>query len=149
MHQLPRRPEQFRAILRNVNDPDLHGGDLLAALREIGRLDLDLVVRDDATDAVLATLVALQGELADLLEAARLWRRDALAHLAALEKSLAAAWPGPAATELLLRVSAARRELAEFDVGLAPCHRLWEEVHRRLSRRTSGDRPKRGRGQTV
>jgi hypothetical protein len=123
--------------------------DLLAELREIGRLDLDLTVRDETTDVALATLVALRGELAVLLEEARLRRREALAHLAALEKSLAASWPGPAATELLLRVAEARRELAEFDVALSPCHGLWEEVHRRLPHRPGGDRAKRNRGQTV
>jgi hypothetical protein len=120
--------------------------ELLAELREIGRLDLDLVVRDETTDAALATLVALREELSVLLEEARRRRRDALAHLSALEKSLAASWPGSAATELLIRVAEARRELAEFDVALAPGHGLWEEVHRRLSRRPTGERPKRGRG---
>jgi hypothetical protein len=119
-------------------DPAGERTDLLQTLREAGRLDLDLLVRDEDTDTALLMLGALEQELLRLLDEARLFRREALGRLVALERSLAAAWPGHAAAELLERVAAARRELAELDAALAPGHRLQDEVHRRTSRRSRG-----------
>jgi hypothetical protein len=115
--------------------------DLLTLLAEVGRLDLDLLVRDVPAAEAVGLLVALREELEAILARAATARAGARGDLADLERDLAAVWPGAAAASLLCRLAEARRSLADLDAALRPAQVLYEEVVRRSSRRASPGQP--------
>lgn len=111
---------------------------LTALLAELGRLELDLLVRDLSAAEALGTLVALREEVEAVLGRAAEARRQDRRELAALEEELGAAWPGAGALEPLRRLAEGRRGLAELDAALRPVLRLHDELQRRSSRRSPG-----------
>lgn len=108
---------------------------LLGLLAELGRLDLDLLVRDQDSDEAIQTLQVLREELEVILERADHGRRGLRTRLAAQERELAGQWPGAAAAESLRRLSQTRRALVELDAALQPAQLLSDELRRRCSRR--------------
>ncbi len=108
---------------------------LLELLAELGRLDLDLLVRDQDADEAIQTLQVLREELEVILERADHGRRGLRTQLAAQERELAGQWPGAAAAESLRRLSQSRRALVELDAALQPAQVLFDELRRRCSRR--------------
>ncbi len=126
--------------MRGVTAPSDESAGLMGLLAELGRLDPDLLVRDQEVSEAVATLQALREELRVILERADGRRRGLRARLAALERELAGVWPGAAAAESLRRLVEVRRELVELDASLQPAQVLFEEVDRRCSRRTAPTR---------
>lgn len=112
--------------------------ELLGLLGEIGRLELDLLVRDQPAALALQTLAALHAELRTLLERATRARRRIRGRLAELERELDRVWPSFRAAEVLRILAGTRRELVELDAALRPSQVLFEEVSRRCSRRDPG-----------
>jgi hypothetical protein len=107
----------------------------MTLLAELGRLELDLLVRDQSADEAVGLLLAMREELEVILERALAARAGARLGLAAHEQDLAATWPGAGAVEPLLRLAEGRRALAELDAALRPVQLLYDELVRRSSRR--------------
>lgn len=142
----------FRQVLTSNHYPShLSGGrvgvvvgasnreELLILLRELGRLDLDQLVRDQDGEQALGLLSALTVELEVVLGQAAEARRTALVEAAELEERLRQTGPGGQASEHLVALAAIRRRLAELDAAQAPCHRIFEEARRRCPARPEVD----------
>lgn len=108
---------------------------LIPLLGELGRLELDLLVRDLPTEEAVGLLTVLGQELDEILQRAGRVRVEARAGFGELERMLAGVWPGAAAVEPLERLAEGRRALGELDMALRPVQVLHEEVVRRSARR--------------
>lgn len=108
---------------------------LIQLLGEIGRLELDLLVRDQSASEALVLLGALRQELEQILGEAARTRGCIRQVLGELEETLSKAWPGAGTLEPLRRLSEERKTLVELDSALRPAQALLEEVVRRSSRR--------------
>ena len=117
----------------------LDRNELLTLLRELGRLDLDQLVRDQDAERALGLLTALTDELEGILQHAARERRRALDDLLEMEERLAGVWPGEEAAELLCTLAGVRRGLAELDAALEPCHRVFQEAVRRSPVRSEAE----------
>jgi hypothetical protein len=108
---------------------------LIGVLGELGRLELDLLVRDLGAVEAVALLRALGQELERILDEAAQARGDIRGVLAGLEERLGRSWPGPEAVEPLALLAEERRILAELDLASRPAIELRAEVVRRSTSR--------------
>lgn len=120
-----------------VNPDEAQPQTLIQLLGELGRLELDLLVRDQGTADAVLLLGALRQELEQILAEASRERARILGLLGELEAQLERAWQGAGAVEPLGRLAEERKVLAELDLALRGAHSLLAEVVRRSSRRPS------------
>ena len=119
-------------------DPDA----LLGLLRELGRLDVGLLVRDLNSQAAVETLRIVQQQVEAVLSRALGWRQDTLATVNGLERSVLEHWPRAEAAQVLGALARTREMLIRVDQALGPALGLYQEIQRRCQRGEVAPRPR-------